>query len=53
LQIIPPVTLQPAGVPVGIVCEIPIRLFTGTVTDPEDEHDDVPEAIVQVIAVFV
>jgi hypothetical protein len=43
---IPPVTFQPAGVPVGIVCETPIRLFAGIATDPENEHDDVPAVIV-------
>jgi hypothetical protein len=49
---IPPVTFQPAGVPVGIVCEIPIRLFAATVTDPLNEHEEVP-FIVHVAAVFV
>lgn len=48
LQITPPATFQLAGVPVGIVWETPIRLFAGIVTDPENEHDDVPVVIVHV-----
>jgi hypothetical protein len=54
LQMIPPVTFQADGVPVGIVCVTPTRLFAETVTgDPAYVHEDDPDVIVHVTAVFV